>query len=68
MIITDKQIDALRPYMPNINDFVLADDLYEFELALDELIVKVGFGKDDELNETGLLLQRLYDEIYLQND
>ena len=54
--------------MPNINDYVLADDLYEFELALDELIVKVGFGEDDDLNETGLLLQRLYDEIYSQNE
>lgn len=68
MIIKKEQIEALRPYMENVDELVAADSLYDFEVTLDALIADIGFDDNDEINETGLFLQRLYDEIYIQND
>lgn len=68
IIIKKEQIDILRQYMKNIDELLLKNDLYEFELALDALIVELGFDDHDKINATGLLLQKLYDEIYIQND
>lgn len=63
MIIKKEQIEALRPYMKNVDELVAADSLYDFEVTLDALIADIGFDDNDEINETGLFLQRLYDEI-----
>lgn len=63
--ITKEQIEKLRPYLPNIDALVL--DYEEFQTRLDDAII-------DELDEnyndteTSILLQRIYDEIYDQND
>ena len=66
--ITNEQIAALSPYMPNLQDILLKDDLQEFETELGGAIVEFGVGTDDEITDTGLKLQKLYDEIYMQND
>lgn len=68
MKISKKQIEMLRPYIPEINEFLEKDDICEFELFLDHLIVDIGLDKNGEINADGLILQKLYDEIYLQND
>lgn len=68
MKITDKQIKELRKYLPNIDEIVAADDLYELEIQIDGLIADIGFTEDQEwLNPTGKKLQKLYDEIFEQN-
>lgn len=68
MNVTKEQIDALRPYMENIDQLILSDDLLEFELLLDHTIVELGFDKNDEITEIGLFLQKIYDQIYAQNN
>lgn len=67
MILTSEQEKLLLRYVPNAQEWIATDNLYELELALDDQIVIVGMDADFELNETGLLLQRLYDQIYMQN-
>ena len=63
--ITKDQIEKLRPYLPNIDELVL--DYEEFQTKLDDAII-------DELDEnyndteTSIMLQKIYDEIYDQND
>lgn len=63
--ITKEQIEMLRPYLPNIDELVL--DYEEFQTKLDDAII-------DELDEnyndtdTSIMLQKIYDEIYDQND
>ena len=63
--ITKEQIEKLRPYLPNIDELVL--DYEEFQTKLDDAII-------DELDEkyndtdTSIMLQKIYDEIYDQND
>ena len=62
MIITDAQKEILSKY-----GVELFKDVNETLLALDDKITEVGFDADYELNEIGLELQRLYDELYNQN-
>ena len=68
MILTDEQKDILIQYVPNAQRLIDDDNICELELALDAQIVKVGMDDNFELNETGLKLQLLYDQIYNQND
>lgn len=69
MKITDKQIKELREYLPGIEEIVAADDLYELEIQIDGLITEIGLTEDQEwLNLIGKKLQKLYDDIYYQNE
>ena len=67
MQIRPEQIAALRPYMPTLDALLAAGDIDEFETELDGTILDYGIGADDEPTELGLKLQKLYDEIYMQN-
>lgn len=62
MIITQAQKEVLNEYIPNFNE-----DIDALLLDLDDKITEIGFEKDNELNEVGLKLQMLYDELYSQN-
>ena len=63
--ITKEQIEKLRPYLPNIDELVL--DYEEFQTKLDDAIIdELDENYDD--TETSIMLQRIYDEIYDQND
>lgn len=69
MKITEEQINELREYIPEIDEIVAADDLHELEMQLDGLIVEIGLTEDQEwLNPIGKKLQKLYDDIYYQNE
>jgi hypothetical protein len=67
MILTSDQKEKLFRYVPKAKAFIESDDLYELELAIDEQITDAGMDDDFELNELGHILQRLYDQIYTQN-
>ena len=67
MQIRPEQIAALRSYMPTLDALLAAGDIDEFETELDGTILDYGIGADDEPTELGLKLQKLYDEIYMQN-
>ena len=63
--ITKEQIEKLRPYLPNIDELVL--DYEEFQTKLDDAIIdELDENYDD--TEVSNMLQRIYDEIYTQND
>ena len=63
--ITKEQIEKLRPYLPNIDELVL--DYEEFQTKLDDAIIdELDENYDD--TETSIMLQKIYDEIYDQND
>lgn len=50
------------------NNVAISDDVDELLLDLDAKITEVGFTRDQQnLNDLGLKLQRLYDQIYNQN-
>ena len=63
MNINQSQIELLNQYglsLPN-------DDIDDLLLDLDDKITEIGFNKDYSLNAVGLKLQRLYDQLYMQN-
>lgn len=57
MIITVEQIEALRPYIENIENLISADDV-----VVDNIVAH-----NDEPDEEGRRIQRIYDDIAAQN-
>ncbi len=67
MIIKDEQIKLLEPYIENINELVQIGSVQEILDAIDEVIVDNILGNNDEPDEDGIKLQKVYDEIFNQN-
>ncbi len=67
MIIKDEQIEILKPYIENIDELVQNGSVQEVLDAIDDVIVDNILGNDDEPDEEGIKLQKVYDEIYNQN-
>ena len=62
MIITEKQKELVKKY--------LKESYTDIDLLLTELddkITEIGFDENYDINEEGILLQRLYDDLYYQN-
>lgn len=62
MIITDKQKNIIEKYIENPSD-----DIDILLLDLDDKITEIGFDEEYNLNDIGIILQKLYDELYNQN-
>ena len=62
MIITEKQKEHVKTYLKQSYT-----DIYQLLLDLDDKITEIGFDDNYDLNEEGILLQRLYDDLYYQN-
>ena len=67
MIITEKQIRYLKPYIDNIEEIIKCGSVVDLLDTLDDIIVENILGNGDEPDEVGIKLQRIYDEIYNQN-
>lgn len=67
MIITDIQIKELRPFIKNIDEIVLKNNVDELLSTIDDIIVDNILGNNDEPDDTGVKLQLIYDQIYNQN-
>lgn len=67
MIIKESQIKVLKPYIENIEDLVAEDDVQAVLDAIDDAIVDNILGNNDEPDEEGIKLQKIYDEIYSLN-
>ena len=67
MIVSNEQIKALKPYIDNIEDIIEKDDGPEVLDAIDDVIVDNILGNNDEPDDEGIKLQKIYDEIYDQN-
>lgn len=65
--ITDEQKELLLKHLPDADIFIESDDIDNLLDELDNKITEIGFNSDYSLNETGLKLQLLYDQIYNQN-
>lgn len=62
--ITDDQRELFTGYL---NEKELQNDIDEVLDVLDDKITEIGFNSDYELNEVGLKLQQLYDQLFNQN-
>ena len=67
MIITEKQIRYLKPYIANVEEIIKCCSVQDLLDALDDVIADNILGNGDEPDEDGIKLQRIYDEIYNQN-
>lgn len=68
MIITDQQIRELEVYIKNIKELVQKGDVQEVLDAIDDVIVSNILGNNDEPDEEGIRLQRIYDDIFYENN
>lgn len=60
--ITEKQKELVKTYLKKSYTDI---DLLLTEL--DDKITEIGFDDNYDINEEGILLQRLYDDLYYQN-
>jgi hypothetical protein len=68
MIITEQQIKELEVYIKNIKELVQKGDVQEVLDAIDDVIVSNILGNNDEPDEEGIRLQRIYDDIFYENN
>jgi len=64
--ITDKQKEILKPHIEELDELIKLDDVQILLDKIDDVIV-YNMGEDDEPDELGIRLQRIYDQIYNQN-
>lgn len=67
MIVKSEQIKTLKPYIDNIEDIVKSDDVQSVLDAIDDVIVDNILANNDEPDDEGIKLQKIYDEIFNQN-
>lgn len=67
MIITVEQIEALRPYIGNIEEMVSADDVDALLDAVDAVVINNILGNNNKPDKEGKRIQRIYDDIAAQN-
>ena len=65
--VSNEQREQLIEYLPDMEKCITTDDIDTVLDRLDNKITEIGFTPGYELNEVGLKLQRLYDELYNQN-
>lgn len=65
--ITDKQKLILKQYFNNLDELLVKDDIQVFLDRIDNIIVDNIVDNNDEPNEDGIILQRIYDQIFNQN-
>ncbi|MDO4773422.1 MAG: hypothetical protein Q4A72_07705 [Bacillota bacterium] len=67
MFVKKKQIEKLKPYIHNIEDLIKSNDIGIVLDAIDDVIVDNIIANNDEPDEEGFKLQRIYDQIFNQN-
>lgn len=65
--ITDSQKQLLLEHLHSAAQCIEDNNIDQLLEDLDDKITEVGFDADYELNELGLELQQLYDQLYSQN-
>lgn len=67
MIITVEQIEALRPYIGNIEELISADDVDALLDAVDAVVINNILGNNNEPDKEGKRIKGIYDDIAAQN-
>lgn len=65
--ITEKQIEVLRPLLPNLQELMEKPTDEELLLAIDDLIIDELDDAQQNLSAKGIQLQNLYDAIFAAN-
>lgn len=65
--INDDQRILLLEHIPQANQYIEDNDINPLLEDLDDKITEVGFDANYDLNDIGMKLQKLYDELYDQN-
>ena len=67
MIVKTEQIEFLKPYIENIEDLIKGDDVQALLDEIDDVIVDNILSNNDEPDEEGIRIQKVFDEIFNQN-
>ena len=67
MNITQAQLDVLKQYIGNIEELISTGDVQKVLDEIDNVIVDNILAHNDEPDEEGIMLQRIYDQIDNQN-
>ena len=67
MNIKSEQIKVLKNYIPNIEEIITEDDIGLVLDAIDDVIVSNILSHNNEPDEEGIKLQKIYDQIFAQN-
>lgn len=67
MIINTEQVEILKQYIKNIEYLIRVDDVQGVLDAIDDVIVDNILKNNDEPDDEGIKLQKIYDEIFYQN-
>lgn len=67
MIVKAEQIEALKPYIEDIETLVTLGDVQAVLDTIDDVIVDNILANNDEPDDEGIKLQKIYDEIFNQN-
>ena len=67
IIVKPEQRKELKSYIDNIEELIAADNIQNLLDAIDDVIVDNILGNNDEPDDEGIRLQRIYDQIYMQN-
>ena len=67
MIVKAEQIEVLKPYIEDIEELIETDDVQVVLDAIDDVIVDNILANNDEPDDDGIKLQKIYDEIFNDN-
>lgn len=67
MIITDYQKQTLSRYIPDLEKLIEKGDVQALLDEIDNVIVDNILANNEEPDSEGIMLQRIYDQIFNQN-
>ena len=67
MKVTNDQVKILKEYIPNIEELITEEDIGVVLDTIDDVIISNILSNNDEPDADGIKLQRIYDQIFVQN-
>lgn len=67
MIITDYQKETLSRYIPDLEKLIESGDVQALLDEIDNVIVDNILANNEEPDSEGIMLQRIYDQLFNQN-
>lgn len=67
MIVKAEHVEVLKKHIEDIETLIRSDDVQMVLDAIDDVIVDNILANNDEPDEEGIKLQKIYDEIFDQN-
>lgn len=68
IVIKKEHIRILRHYIDNLDDLIRQDDVQLLLDAVNDVIIENILDNDDEPDEEGIRLQKIWDEIFYLNE